>query len=463
MKKIYLYCTLAYLLTGTSSFAQYTTLLNFADDTTGLSPYGSLISDGTFLYGMTTSGGTNSHGTIFKIMPDGTGYVQLLDFAGPTTGRNPYGSLISDDTFLYGMTAYGGTNNLGTIFKIMPNGTGYVKLLDFAGTTNGSLPFGSLISDGTFLYGMTQNGGTNDMGTIFKIMPDGTGYVKLLDFAGATNGMNPYSSLISDDTFLYGMTYYGGTNGMGTIFKIMPDGTGYVKLLDFAGTTNGKFPYGSLISDGTFLYGMTRQGGTNDMGTIFKIMPDGTGYVKLLDFEGATNGMNPYSSLISDGTFLYGMTQYGGTNNMGTIFKIMPNGTGHVKLLDFAGATNGRIPLGSLISDGTFLYGMTAQGGTSEYGVVFKFALAVGIDELSMNNNELSVYPNPASDNFTISINAVMKNALVEIYTVFGAKVYSTVLNNKQETINTKQFSSGIYFVKVGAGEKLFTKKLIVE
>ena len=361
MKIIYLFCTLAYLLTGTSSFAQYTTLLNFAVATTGLSPYGSLISDGTFLYGMTTSGGTNSHGTIFKIMPDGTGYVQLLDFAGPTTGRNPYGSLISDDTFLYGMTAYGGTNNLGTIFKIMPNGTGYVKLLDFAGTTNGSLPFGSLISDGTFLYGMTQNGGTNDMGTIFKIMPDGIGYVKLLDFAGATNGMNPYSSLISD------------------------------------------------------------------------------------------------------GTFLYGMTQYGGTNNMGTIFKIMPNGTGHVKLLDFAGATNGRIPLGSLISDGTFLYGMTAQGGTSEYGVVFKFALAVGIDELSMNNNELSVYPNPARGNFTISINAVMKNALVEIYTVFGEKVYSTILNNKQETINTKQFSSGIYFVKVGAGEKLFTKKLIVE
>ena len=50
----------------------------------------------------------------------------------------------------------------------------------------------------------------------------------------------------------------------------------YTKLLDFSGTTNGELPQGSLISDGTFLYGMTSQGGTNDMGVIFKIKPDGT-------------------------------------------------------------------------------------------------------------------------------------------------------------------------------------------
>ena len=46
----------------------------------------------------------------------------------------------------------------------------------------------------------------------------------------------------------------------GTIFKIKPDGTGYAKLLDFAGVIGG-YPYGSLISDGIFLYGMTEIGG----------------------------------------------------------------------------------------------------------------------------------------------------------------------------------------------------------
>src|ERR1035437_4026512 len=148
----------------------------------------------------------------------------------------------------------------------------YTKLLDFAGTTNGQYPRGSLISDGTFLYGMTGIGGANNLGTLFKIKPDGTGYVDLLNFAGATNGSNPYGDLYYDGTFLYGMTRGGGANNMGVIFKIMPDGTGYVDLLDFAGTTNGSYPYGSLISEvtvGHSLYGMTHDGGANNLGTLF--------------------------------------------------------------------------------------------------------------------------------------------------------------------------------------------------
>jgi uncharacterized repeat protein (TIGR03803 family) len=44
-------------------------------------------------------------------------------------------------------------------------------------------------------------------------------------------------------------------------------------------------------------------------------------YTKLLDFD-SINGGAPNSYLISDGTFLYGMTQFGGKNNDGTIFKI---------------------------------------------------------------------------------------------------------------------------------------------
>ena len=131
----------------------------------------------------------------------------------------------------------------------------FIKLLDFAGSSNGSMPeYSSLISDGIFLYGMTNQGGTNGMGVIFKIRPDGTGYTKLLDFAGAINGKNPKRDLYLDGLFLYGMTANGGTNDMGVIFKIKTDGTGYSKLLDFAGTSNGLCPSGNLISDGTYMY-----------------------------------------------------------------------------------------------------------------------------------------------------------------------------------------------------------------
>jgi len=59
-----------------------------------------------------------------------------------------------------------------------------------------------------------------------------------------------------------------------------------------------------LISDGTYLYGMTQQGGDDNKGVVFKIKLDGTSYTKLLDFDG-TNGETPYGSLVSDGSFLY--------------------------------------------------------------------------------------------------------------------------------------------------------------
>ncbi|MCF8461640.1 MAG: T9SS type A sorting domain-containing protein [Flavobacteriales bacterium] len=355
--------------------AQFTNLYSFSATPDGSQPNADLVSDGTFLYGMTTNGGTNSLGTIFKIKPDGTGYEKLLDFDGATNGSSPYGSLITDGTFLYGMTTDGGINGLGTIFKIMNDGTGYVKLLDFefAGVVNAYGPRGSLVSDGTFLYGMTLYGGAGNYGNIFKIGTDGTGYQEISDFGANVNGGSPIGSLLLDGAYLYGMAYNGGTNGAGTVFKLMTNGSGLETVLDFDGTSNGSNPYGSLISDGTYLYGMATSGGTNNMGTIFKIMPNGTGYVKLLDFDGTTNGMDPRGDLVFDGTFLYGMTADGGLNDYGTMFKIMPDGTGYEKLLDFSGPTDGNTPYGSLISVGNSLYGMTFYGGANWEGNIFKY------------------------------------------------------------------------------------------
>ena len=52
MKKLCFFCTLAYLLFSISSSAHYTKLLNFKGSTNGNFTFGSLISGGTFLYGM---------------------------------------------------------------------------------------------------------------------------------------------------------------------------------------------------------------------------------------------------------------------------------------------------------------------------------------------------------------------------------------------------------------------------
>jgi uncharacterized repeat protein (TIGR03803 family) len=456
MKKQLLSLSLAFTIVFSAN-AQQTNLLNFSGLANGSQPLGSLMADGSFLYGMTTYGGVNGEGTVFKIMPNGTGYVKLLNFSNTTNGSVPKGSLISDGTYLYGMTA-SSASGFGTIFKMLLTGGGYVKLHDFNGTTHGSGPLGSLIYDGTYLYGMTSQAGTNGFGTIFKILPNGTGFVKLLDFNHTTNGSSPAGSLIYDGTFLYGMTEYGGTNELGTIFKIMPDGTGYVKLLDFDGAANGSSPTGSLFSDGTFLYGMTARGGVNNAGTVFKIMPNGTGYVKLLDFNGTANGSMPYGSLTSDGTFLYGMTQSGGTNEFGVIFKILLNGTGYVKLFDFDGTANGRYPYGSLIFDGISLYGMTESGGVNDLGTIFKYQLS---STTSINQNikktDLSIYPNPANQILNIKAE---ESITVTIVNLLGETVATQRLNTGNNSINLSSFTNGIYFIhNENAGVVKFIKE----
>ena len=404
-------------------------------------------------------------------------FTKVLDFASAPIGVFPNADLISDGTFLYGMTVNGGANFKGTIFKIKPDGTGYTTLLNFDGTAKGSAPRGSLVSDGTFLYGMTEGGGTNNMGTIFKIMPDGTGYLKLMDFVQNTNNLRgsfPAGSLISDGTFLYGMTSRGGASNYGTVFKIMPDGTGYVKLFDFSRSVSGESPLGSLVSDGTFLYGMTEVGGTNNMGTIFKIMRDGTAYQTLLKFDGSTNGRNPRGSLIFDGTFLYGLTNSGGINNapgifygIGVIFKIMPDGTGYTKLHDFENTVNanGQSPNGSLISDGTFLYGMAAQGGTNNKGTIFKYLLGtVGVQTLSGNNPAVSIYPNPFSVHTTLQTTTVLKNATLTVYNLQGQAV-TEIKNISGQTITLfrNNLPGGLYFIRLTENNKVITtSKLII-
>ena len=76
------------------------------------------------LYGVTMTGGRAGEGTVFELSLDGTSYTVLHNFADgsvPNDGAKPYGALIVGiDNNLYGTTEFGGSANLGTVFKISP-------------------------------------------------------------------------------------------------------------------------------------------------------------------------------------------------------------------------------------------------------------------------------------------------------------------------------------------------------
>jgi uncharacterized repeat protein (TIGR03803 family) len=349
----------------------FTKLADFDGTAHGRNPYGSLTISNNTLYGMTVGGGSNGMGVIFKINTDGSGFTKLADFDGTAHGSNPRGSLSISGNTLYGMTAYGGSNNFGVVFSINTDGTGFTKLADFDGAAHGKKPYGSLTILNNTLYGTTCYGGTNDMGVVFKINTDGTDFTGLANFDGTAHGQNPYSTLTEQDNILYGTAIGGGVNGLGTIFKINTDGTGFTKLSDFDGTNHGSYPY-SLALLGNTMYGFTENGGIEDFGAIVKINTDGTGFTKIVDLNIVPCGNDIQASVVRSGNLLYGVAYSGGANNLGTIYKINTDGTGFTRLADFDGLTHGSHPRGSLTISGNILYGMTSAGGTKGTGVIFK-------------------------------------------------------------------------------------------
>lgn len=308
-----------------------TVLHSFAGGTTdGSTPYGGLIqaSDGDF-YGMTINGGASNDGDIFKISAGGTETVLHSFSGGLTDGRNPYGSLIqATDGNFYGMATVGGTGSPGTgvIFKMTPNGAVSILYSFNGGTTDGYYPEGNLIqaSDGNF-YGMTSQGGSSNDGVVFKVTPSGTETVLHSFSGGTTDGALPFGSLLqaSNGNF-YGVTSQGGPNNAGVIFQITPSGTETVLHFFGGGTADGATPSGSLIqaSDGN-LYGTAWTGGQNDVGVLFMINPDGAEFVFHAFVRGTQDGAYPGSSLVqATGGPLYGVTDLGGAYNDGTVFEV---------------------------------------------------------------------------------------------------------------------------------------------
>ena len=130
------------------------------------------------------------------------------------------------------------------------------------------------------------------------------------------------------DRLLYGTTYYGGANDAGCIYKLTTNGGSYSIAFSFTVGSEGYQPWGGL-AEGTngVLYGTTRLGGTNDVGTVFKINKNGTGYSVLHRFQSTGGDGNlPQAALLlpaSDGA-LYGVTPVGGGSSYGTVFKLSP-------------------------------------------------------------------------------------------------------------------------------------------
>ena len=367
--------------------AQFTTLHIFGDGSVsndGSNPAGILTQGtggnfyGTTSYGGSTAGGQfQGYGTVLMLTPQGNVTIlnSFSDGKAGNAGRYPAAGLVqgSDGSF-YGTTSNGGStiavlsDGYGTFFKMTPQGD--VTVLHNFGD-------GSVIHDGLYPGQLTQGSDGNFYGVtisnVFKITPQGNVTVlhSFGDGSVTSDGSEPNCLIQGSDGIFYGTTSAGGLYGAGTFFKVTSNGN-FTILHSFGGGSvinEGKVPLGSVIqaSDGNF-YGTTQLGGHSNLGSVFKITPQGD--VTILHSFGdgtvTNDGRHPSEGLIhgSDGNF-YGLTDESAESGKGIVFRITPQGG--ITILD-------SVPPGGTFmqgSDGNF-YGTTAYGGLNDKGTIFR-------------------------------------------------------------------------------------------
>ncbi len=377
----------------------YKVLYNFTGKADGATPYAGLTMDAAGnLYGTAYAGGRGGAGTVFRLAPQGSGWIftPLYAFSGGADGAAPAASLVfGPDGSLYGTTNAGGNGN-GTVFNLKPPArvsanflAGWTEtvLYQFQGSPDGSQPAFSPVTfdaEGN-IYLTTDMGGAYDGGTVVKLTRSGTGGTEsiIYSFTGGGDGYYPASGVVFDQAGnLYGTAVVGGDYGCayyscGTVFKLTRTGSGWTESTAYAfqGASDGGNPWGGVILDQSgYFYGTTAWGGAQGGGTAFSSIP---WWPVLYSFTGTGDAPGSWASMTMDAAAsLYGTTYQDGAHGAGTIF-LLGHGCGGYWLrssYDFTGGSDGANPMGSVVLDASGnVYGTTSSGGSHGYGVIFEF------------------------------------------------------------------------------------------
>ncbi len=329
-------------------------------------------------------------------------YTVLHRFTGGDGAYPVAGVTIDKAGNLYGTASAGGSQNMGTIFRLeQSSGNWSFRMLyAFQGlseqTTDGGGPYSRPVigPDGT-LYGTTHSGGDGQgcrelhgCGTIYTLkartgnLSGGWQETVIFQF-GTDDGSNPDIGDLAFDHAgnLYGTARNGGVNGWGTVYELSLSSGRWVNqaIHKFAGSPDGGWPMdGPIFDSAGNMYGTTYAGGANGWGTVYQLTPTNSGWVEsvLHNFQNGSDGITPISNLILDPSGrIYGATQTGGADGGGTVFNLVLQADGSWGLNTLVGFPGlGQVgPYRSLVMDDAGnLYGTTCTGGAHQWGAVFK-------------------------------------------------------------------------------------------
>jgi|GEM_PF-4496294 len=364
------------------------------------------------LIGFNQRGSLESNGNAFIMGTNGTNYTKNVEF--PFAPGMYVDMVDGNDGYFYGSSLGNDFANTSSVFKIRYNGTDYTLLKRFTRATEGSrIRWRPVVAPDGYLYGICENGGTNNYGTIWKLKKDGSDFSLLRTFNNTTNNENGNtgSLTLGLDGKLYGTI----TGGNGYIIRINTDGSGFTKLVTFT-NVSGAYPGNALGSpllragDGMF-YGVCPGGGANSKGVAFKFNPITNAYTLLKAFsdnDGAYPNTTPTEG--ADGYIIGGCPNYG-LNNAGSIWKIKKDGSSFSVLKQMDLAVTGNRPCRNLYihTDG-FMYGLMSGYGPTNAGTFFK---------MQQDGSSFTVLRSDF-DGGSQAISLIYKEDSTKFYLVFG-------------------------------------------
>jgi uncharacterized repeat protein (TIGR03803 family) len=324
----------------------------------------------------------------------------LYTFSGGNDGSNPYAGPIHDSKGnLYGTTVFGGKygfgyQGFGVAFELSPHSDGrWTETVLHSFNHNGKdgyYPYASLVMDTKGnLFGTTKYGGLDDRGTVFELLPGHNGWTEkvLYSFKVNNDAWNPTGNLIFDAKGnLYGTLSQGlNCTYCGAVFELHPNRAGTWQemiLYAFDTSNNGAYsPYGGLVLDNLGnLYGTTEYGGTYNYGTVFEVQGPDQETVLWSFNPSAGDVFEPINGLAIDKKGrLYGMSPQGGASSaFGGIFEMRRvNGLWHESVIhSFSSMNDGAYPYGTVAIDAFGrLYGTTEDSYLLGFaGIVFQLS-----------------------------------------------------------------------------------------
>lgn len=345
-------------------------------------------------------------------------------------------------------------NNMIIGFKNVPNDGAYT----FKAINNWT----SLLPRGIGIYGEVK------AGTL--LWNPGSGNTSLVTMNTSGGGMTIVASQASGVDLI--CTYNKGTrlflgSGTNNIIKFVDNG-------NFANIQTSNIASTGIGNDVVHFF----ESGSN----LFAVVDAGT--IKL--FKSTDNGLN--WTLINTTYTLNGSTKpltssfITGTPNGNIFFLESSSGTSdNVFLSKDGGATAVKIPnglptngmlhsptIGKILTNGNKVWYQVCAANNVDYvrtdttiaGLYVFNNSTTEIHENILNVNEINIYPNPATDFFTIDSKEKIER--IEMYNSIGKIVFSTTVN--KNSFDVSGFKKGIYFINLYTKDNKFSnKKLIIK